>query len=99
MIKLLMNWDIKPGQEHAYFEFQVQELAPSMAQMGLHLSEAWYTVYGKGPRILFASVTEDLESLQKILDSEEWKSLHERLLSFVTNYSHKVVAASSRFQM
>ena len=51
MIKLLMSWDIKPGQEAAYFEFAVQELTPSMAQMGLHLTEAWYTIYGKGPQI------------------------------------------------
>jgi hypothetical protein len=99
VIKLLMNWDIKPGQEAAYFEFAVQELTPSMAQMGLHLTEAWYTIYGKGPQILFGGVTDDLEAMQKILESDEWQSLHKKLLRFVTNYSHKIVRASNRFQM
>jgi hypothetical protein len=99
MIKLLMSWDIKPSQEHAYFEFQVQELAPALAQMGLQLTEAWYTVYGDGPKILFGGVADDMETLQKILAGEEWQSLQEKLLGFVTNYSHKVVPFKRRFQM
>jgi len=99
MMKLLMSWDIKPGQEEAYFQFQVQELAPSMMQMGLQLTEAWYKVYGEGPRMLFGGVTDDLETMKEVLESDEWQSLHEKLLRFVTNYSHKVVRASNRFQM
>ena len=99
MLKLLMNWDIKPGQEASYFEFAVQELAPSLAEIGLRLTEAWYTVYGEGPQILVGGVADDLETMRGILESDEWLSLHEKLLSFVTNYSHKIVRASNRFQM
>jgi hypothetical protein len=99
MMKLLMSWDIKPGQEAAYFEFAVQELAPSMTQMGLHLTDAWYTVYGEGPQILLGSVTDDFQTMQKILEGDEWQSLHEKLLRFVNNYSYKIVQASNRFQM
>lgn len=99
MMKLLMSWDIKPGQEHAYFEFAQRELVPSMMQMGLQLTEAWYTFYGDGPQILFRAVTEDLEAMREILEGDEWQSLHEKLLRFVTNYSHKIVQASNRFQM
>jgi len=99
MIKLLMSWDIKPGHEHAYFEFAVQELAPSMTKIGLHLTDAWYTVYGQGPQILVGGVTEDLESMQGILEGDEWQELREKLMKYVTNYSHKVVPAKSRFQM
>jgi len=99
LIKLLMSWDIKPGQEAAYFEFQVQEWAPSMMQMGLHLTEAWYTVYGEGPQILVGGVADDLETMERILESDEWQSLREKLLQFVTNYSYKIVRASNRFQM
>lgn len=98
-MKLLMSWDIKPGQEAAYFEFAVQELAPSLTQMGLQLTDAWYTVYGEGPQILFGSVTDDLEAMQKVLTGDEWQSLHEKLQRFVTNYSHKVIPASNRFQL
>ncbi len=99
MMKLLMSWDIKSGQEAAYFEFAVQELAPSMTQLGLHLTDAWYTVYGEGPQILLGGVTDDLKTMQKILEGDEWQSLHEKLLRFVSNYSYKIVPASNRFQM
>lgn len=99
MMKLLMSWDIKPGQEHAYFEFAVQEMAPMMTEMGLHLTEAWYTVYGEGPQILVGGVTEDLETIQKILGGKEWRQMREKLSRFVANYSHKIVPAKSRFQM
>ena len=99
MIKLLMSWDIKPGQEQAYFEFAVQEMAPSMTQAGLQLTEAWYTIYGEGSQILVGGVTDDLETMKKILKGEDWQALHEKLMRYVTNYSHKVVQASERFQM
>ncbi len=99
MLKLLMNWDIKSGQEASHFEFAVQELAPALAKMGLHLTEAWYTIYGEGPQILVGGVADDLETMQRILEGDEWQSLHEKLLNFVTNYSHKIVRASNRFQM
>ena len=99
MFKLLMSWDIKPGQEAAYFEFAVQELAPAMQKIDLHLGEAWYTVYGEGPQILIVGVASDLESMKQILQSDEWLSLHEKLLQFVDNYSHKIVRATNRFQM
>jgi len=99
MLKLLMSWDIKPGQEAAYFEFAVQELAPAMAKMNLHLGEAWYTVYGEGPQILIVGVADNVETMKRILQSGEWRALHKKLLQFVDNYSHKIVRASNRFQM
>lgn len=94
-----MRWDIKPGQENEYFEFIVREFAPGIMRMGLRPTEAWYTVYGNGPQILTGAVTDDLESMHKVLKSTEWEKLHAKLLDFVTDYQHKVVRATSRFQL
>lgn len=99
MVKLLMSWDIKPGQEAAYFEFIVKEWAPSIMKLGLQPTEAWYTVFGNGPQILTGGITEDLETMRGILESEEWRDLHEKLLGFVTNFEQKVVPATGRFQL
>ncbi len=99
MIKLLMSWDIKPGQEAAYFEFVVKEFLPGQMKLGLQPTEAWYTVYGEGPQMLTGAVTEDLESMQRILQSAEWRKLMERLAAYVENYHQKIVQASGRFQM
>lgn len=99
MVKLLMNWDIKSGQEQSYFEFVMQEFAPGLMRLGLQPTEAWYTVYGHGPQILTGAVTNDIETMRNILSSEDWLQLRERLLEHVQNFSQKVVQASGRFQV
>jgi hypothetical protein len=99
MIKLLMKWDIKPGHEQSYFEFVMQEFAPGLMRLGLQPTEAWYTVYGKGPQFLTGVVTEDLATMRNILDGDEWHELRDRLLEYVTNFSHKIIQAMGRFQL
>jgi len=99
MIKLLMSWDIKSGQEAAYFEFVVKEFLPGQMKLGLQPTEAWYTVVGEGPQMLTGAVTDDLDTMQSILRSDEWGNLMERLAAYVVNYNQKIVLASGRFQM
>jgi hypothetical protein len=99
MVKLLMSWDIRPGQETEYFEFVVREFAPGIMKLGIRPTEAWYTVYGNGPQILTGGVAEDLQTMQAILVTEEWKELHDKLMGFVINFQQKIVAATGRFQL
>jgi len=99
MIKLLMTWDIRHGKESEYFEFVAQELAPRMIRLGLQPTEAWYTIYGNAPQILAGAVAEDQPTLDSILASEEWKSLVERLATFVANLNFKIVPVLSNFQL
>jgi hypothetical protein len=99
MVKLLMSWDIRPGQESEYFEFVVREFAPGITRLGIRPTEAWYTVYGNGPQILTGGVAENLKAMQEILVTDEWKELHDKLMGYVTNFEHKIVAATSRFQL
>jgi hypothetical protein len=99
MVKLLMSWDIRPGQETDYFEFIVREFAPGIMQLGLQPTEAWYTVFGEGPQMLTGGVAEDINTMNRILSSTEWNELKEKLLSFVVNFQYKIVPATSRFQL
>jgi hypothetical protein len=99
MYKLLMSWDIRPGKESEYFEFVVQEFGPGLMKLGVKPTDAWYTAYGDEPQILTGGVTEDLESLQEILGSVEWRKLKKKLLTFVTDYRQKVIRASGGFQL
>lgn len=99
MIKLLMQWDIKSGREQPYFEFVVQEFAPGLMRLGLQPTEAWYTVYGKGPQILTGAVTEDQDTMRKILSTPEWRQLRDKLLEFVSNFTMKTITANGRFQL
>jgi hypothetical protein len=99
MVKLLMSWDIKSGREQPYFEFVVREFAPGLMRLGLQPTEAWYTVYGKGPQIVTGAVTDDIETMRRIISSEDWRKLREQLLDYVTNFSQKVIEANGRFQL
>ncbi len=98
-VKLLMSWDIRPGQEQTYFEFAMQTFAPALMKMGWQPTEAWYTLYGDAPQILTAGITDSVDKMREILDSEEWEELRSRLLEYVTNFEYKVVPATGRFQM
>ena len=99
MIKLLMFWDIKEEDEQSYFEFMMREFVPGLIRLGIQPTEAWYTVYGEGPRILTGGVTDDLETMEKILASDEWRELEAKLLKLVTNFQYKVIRANGRFQL
>jgi hypothetical protein len=98
-VKLLMTWDILPGKEQEYFEFVVRDFIPGVQRMGLEPSDAWYTMYGDQPQILAAVQSSSLASLQRILDSQDWKNLTHQLLDYVEDFSFKVVAARTGFQL
>jgi hypothetical protein len=98
-VKLVMSWDILPGKEQTYFEFAMKTFAPELMKMGWQPTEAWYTLYGEGPQIMTAGVTDSVEKMRDILDSYEWVDLQERLLEYVTNFEYKVIPATGRFQV
>jgi len=97
--KLMMSWDIKPGQDQQYFEFVVREWVPGITRLGLQPREAWYAIYGDCPQITTSIVTGDLDRLRQILKSEDWQKLQERLMDYVYNYDQKIVRASPGFQI
>jgi len=97
-VKLIMSWDIKQGRDQEYFEFVVREFAPGITRLGLQPTEAWFSVYGECPQIMMGGITSDFDTMKSLLDSTEWKELHERLLQFVSNYAQKIVRFSPGFQ-
>ena len=98
-LKLLMTWDMVPGQEQEYFEFLVREFVPGLQRLGVEPTEAWYTTYGDGPQMLAGFVAENHEVMQSALETQEWAKLRDRLFEFVTNFNSKVVRASGGFQL
>ncbi|MGL4648567.1 MAG: hypothetical protein ACRC1H_04100 [Caldilineaceae bacterium] len=96
MVKLLMQWDIKVGREQDFSEFVVREFAPRLMQLGIEPSEVLYTMYGEGPQMLTLGAVESPEKLSTILHSSGWEKLHTKLLTYVTNYRHKVVKDNGR---
>jgi hypothetical protein len=99
MFKLLMSWNIRPGFEDEYFEFVVRDFGPGLGELGVRVSDAWYTYYGDHPQILTGGIAEDLESLKNALSSEKWLKLKAKLLTYVTDYRQKIIRANGGFQV
>ncbi len=99
MVKLLLTWDIKPGQEADYFNFVYKEFGPGLIKLGIQITEAWYTAFGSGPQILIGGVVDTPEKLSSILDGEEWADLYNKLSGYITNFNRRVVRATGRFQL
>lgn len=100
-VKLIMNWDIKPGRDQEYFEFLVREWIPGTTSLGLKHSGAWVTTYSRGdtPQIMTEGIAKDLETMKDILDSHAWRQLNVRLLDFIVNYEQKIVRVTGNFQL
>ena len=88
------------GREQEFSEFVVREFAPKLMQLGVEPSEVLYTMYGEGPQMLAIGAVDSREKLAGILGSNKWDELHQKLLTYVTNYRQKVVRDNGRnFQL
>ncbi len=97
-VKVIMTWDIIPGQEQEYFEFVVRRFMPGVQKLGMALSDAWVTIYGDHPQILVGAVVPGREKAERIISSEEWHRLNNRLLDYVQNYQIKLAPLEGGFQ-
>ncbi len=98
-IKLLMTWDIAPGQEEACFAFITQDLPPKMEEAGLELTDAWFTAHGDWPQMRIGFVGDDFHTLEAFTSSPVWLQLKEKLLTYTKNYHEKIVIAKGGFQL
>ena len=98
-VKLLMTWDLAPGRERDYFEFVTSEFEMGLRRLGVTLTDAWLTRYGKQPQFLVGVEAESYNKMLTVLNTSEWGSLRDRLAEFVTDFQWRVVRSSNRFQM
>ena len=99
LMKLLMTWNIIPGQEPAYIEFNAKEFVPRLMKMGLQPMDSRYTIYGDVPQVTVGWVTEDADVILRAVRSEDWKALRRDLARFVTDFRYKITPANAMFQI
>jgi hypothetical protein len=98
-VKLLMTWDILPNREQEYFEFVISDFIPEIKQLGIRPVDAWYTMYGDQPQIMVSAKTQSQSALNVAMASKDWQQLLDKLLTFVDNFSYKVIPARTGFQL
>lgn len=97
--KLVMRWDIRPEMESEYFEFLVHEFIPALNRLGIADIQVWYTAFGECEQKQAEGVAQSADRIQKILQSEEWLLLTDKLQNYVRNFSQKVIPATRGFQI
>ncbi len=97
-VKVIMTWDIAADHEQEYFEFVIGEWVPGVQRLGLQPIDAWATVFGAYPQIQVGLLADSAPKAREIMGSKDWGTLQDRLLTFVSNYSYKVVSAKVGFQ-
>ena len=98
MIKLLMTWDVKPGNEQDYFAYVLHEYLPQINRFGFEVTDAWVTVYGNRPQILLGAVMASRLKARTVLESDEWDRLNEQLMNYVDNLEFKLAPYKGNFQ-
>ncbi len=99
MIKLIMTWNVREGKETEYLEFLTREFTRAIMDLGIQPTDAWYAVWGRGPQVLAAGITDDLETMERALASAEWADFQTKLQQLVADFKFKVVEAAGGFQL
>lgn len=99
-VKLVMTWDIRDGKEREYIEFALTKFSPSLQQLGLRITEAWYTQAGAGPQVIFGGLVESAEKAQSLMAGPDFLRLRDQLFEFVEDFRWRITKPSqSGFQM
>jgi hypothetical protein len=96
--KLLMCYDIKRGMNTTYYRYVMSEFVPALNEMEIYVVDAWHTAYGDYPVRQVEYVVDELHVLLDAFETERWQELEERLKSFTTAYTRKIVHYRRGFQ-
>ena len=89
--KLILTYDVQSEMQDTYLQFMLGELVPAVQSLGLQMSGAWHTAYGRYPVRLIEFLGEDQAAINAVLDTPLWNTMENRLKSYVLNYGKKIV--------
>jgi len=89
-------WDVMPGKFDEYSSFVTDEYIPALNKLGLKLLGGYYVAVGQGPRIVAVATVQEQDYLRKILATEEYRVLFDKLLQVVWKYSSRLYVSSGR---
>jgi len=98
-VKLLMTWNIRPGKEQAYIEFNAREFVPRLMKLGLQPMDSWYTLYGDVPQVMVGWISDDIDVVRRAVAGNEWRELRSILKQYVTDFEYKIVPVTGTFQL
>ena len=95
-VKLNQYWTIIPGKAEEYNKFILKKYIPGINQLGLHTVAVWSVLVGAYSEIMFESIGNDLDLIEKALQNKKYKELKGDLLFFVKKYKTKVLVKTGK---
>jgi len=95
-ILFAQSWDTLPGKYDEYSEFVTKEYNPTLKELGIKLLGGYYVAVGQGPRIIAVATVEEKDYLRKILATEEYRVISNKLMEFVRDYSSRLWVSAGR---
>jgi hypothetical protein len=90
MSTIFFYWDVKPEKDKEYMDFIFNEYLPSMARMGINVTDGWLKIAGEGSQIIALGESDDVITSISALESREFRATENRLLNYVENYSKHI---------
>ena len=98
MSTVFFYWDIKPTKDKDYLDFIFQDYLPSMAKMGISVTDGWLKVAGEGSQIIAVGECDDAATALTAFKSREFLATEARLLKFVDNYSKHLARRDNKIE-
>jgi len=95
-VKLNHYWTINPIKAKDYNQFILKEFIPGVNRLGMHTVAGWAVLVGEYSDIIFETVTNDLELLEKAMRNPNYQKLKQSLLQFIKSYKTKVLVQTDK---
>jgi hypothetical protein len=95
-VKLNHYWTIIHGKKKEYDKFIIKKFIPRINQLGMHTVAGWTVLVGAYSEIIFESVSNDLDMLEKALQDPKYKEVKSELFNYVKKYKTKVLVKTGQ---
>ncbi len=95
-VKLNQYWTVIPSKSEEYNKFILKKFIPGVNQLGLHTVAVWSVLVGAYSEIMFESVANDLDLIEKALKNKKYKELKSDLLNYVKKYKTKILVKTGK---
>lgn len=95
-VKLNHYWTIIHDKKREYDKFIIKKFIPTINQLGMHTVAGWSVLVGAYSEIIFETVSNDLDLLEKALQSKKYKEAKADLFNFVKGYKTKVLVKTGK---
>jgi hypothetical protein len=92
--KFTQHFNINPQDYYEFVSFVQNDHIPGIESYGLKMIGGWYVAIGRTPYIVAEARSDTLDTIGKMLQSDHYYHLTQKLLTMVSEYGAKILVPS-----